>query len=172
MPLQDEIDKLSEKHNNGPYRKGVIRKNQVESDVIEKVEKMKDSHLVVAILIATVTFTAAFTVPGGYKEEESKDPGSPILSKNSAFQVFVITNATAMTLSVLAVYINFFLSLPPLRGRFFQLHGRATYLTMLSMGAMVSAFVMGSFAVLSSSLWLTVVIFFYWSKLCHRCVLR
>uniref|UniRef100_A0A803LRQ1 RNA polymerase Rpb4/RPC9 core domain-containing protein n=1 Tax=Chenopodium quinoa TaxID=63459 RepID=A0A803LRQ1_CHEQI len=44
---------------------------------------------VVAALLATITFTAAFTVPGGYNNEK----GTPIVAKTLAFQVFMISEA-------------------------------------------------------------------------------
>ena len=37
-----------------------------ESEEISKLKKTMESHMIVAALIATVTFAAGFTLPGGY----------------------------------------------------------------------------------------------------------
>ncbi|CAN6180346.1 unnamed protein product [Urochloa humidicola] len=60
----------------------------------------------VAILIATITFAAAFTLPGGY----STDPGNeglPIMSRKFAFKAFLISDTLAMcsSLAVAFVYV-------------------------------------------------------------------
>ncbi|KAM1073075.1 hypothetical protein ACFX2B_017994 [Malus domestica] len=47
----------------------------------ESLQKAKETHLVVATLIATVTFAAGFTMPGGYQSEKGPDQGSPLLSR-------------------------------------------------------------------------------------------
>ena len=48
-----------------------------------KQRSVSDSTFVVA-LIATVTFTAAFTVPGGFKSQDGADEGSALLSKKTS----------------------------------------------------------------------------------------
>ncbi|CAA3017830.1 ankyrin repeat-containing At5g02620-like [Olea europaea subsp. europaea] len=65
---------------------------------------MKDtaaSCMVVAALIATVAFAAAFTVPGGNKEET----GAPIFLNNRWFTVFVISDAVALFSSTDSIMI-------------------------------------------------------------------
>lgn len=41
---------------------------------------------VLATLVATVTFTAAFTLPGGYKSD-GPDQGQPVLTRKGALKV-------------------------------------------------------------------------------------
>ncbi|CAI9760030.1 unnamed protein product [Fraxinus pennsylvanica] len=63
---------------------------------------MKDtatSCMVVATLIATVAFAAAFTVPGGNKEET----GAPFFLNNRWFTVFAISDAVAMFSSTASI---------------------------------------------------------------------
>ncbi|CAL9777854.1 unnamed protein product, partial [Musa acuminata subsp. burmannicoides] len=60
---------------------------------------------VTAVLVATVAFAAAFTLPGGYKSDESNDPGMPILLKRTAFKVFLIFDTLALTTSVLVLLL-------------------------------------------------------------------
>ncbi|KAK4856517.1 hypothetical protein QYF36_018403 [Acer negundo] len=118
------------------------------------MEKTKDSHLIVAALIATVTFTAAFTLPGGVIQDE----GTAILSKKSAFQDIVITDAIAMVLSLSTVFTHFLMSLKTIisteQSLFLMLYGGSS--TVIAMGAMVIAFVTGTYAVLTTSLWLAI----------------
>jgi len=55
----------------------------------------------VAILIATITFAAAFTLPGGYSNDAGSE-GLPIMAKKAAFQAFLISDTIAMCSSLVA----------------------------------------------------------------------
>ncbi|KAI3954665.1 hypothetical protein MKW98_019796 [Papaver atlanticum] len=77
-------------------------------DLMEKGEKwMKDlstSCMVVAALIATVSFAAAFTVPGGnIQENTSSDMGLPVFLKKNSFMVFATADALALFSSISSV---------------------------------------------------------------------
>ncbi|KAK0606688.1 hypothetical protein LWI29_002899 [Acer saccharum] len=179
---KQEILKLEEPA--GPYLHGVViinkesgeesgeesggRNRDKRNEEFKKImEKAKESHLIVAALIATVTFTAAFTLPGGVIQDE----GTAILSKKAAFQAFVITDAIAMVLSLSAVFAYFLMSLsggamtltitmlcvPSItkQSAFLVTYGARS--TMMAMGAMVIAFVTGTYAVLTTSLWLAIL---------------
>uniref|UniRef100_A0A2K1WSH8 PGG domain-containing protein n=1 Tax=Populus trichocarpa TaxID=3694 RepID=A0A2K1WSH8_POPTR len=128
----------------------------------EALSKARESHLVVAALIATVTFAAAFTLPGGYKS----DRGTAILAKKAAFIVFVISDAMSMVLSISAVFIHFLISLikgfelfkdeeldEKVAAKLFVV---ATLFTMIGMGTMIIAFITGIYAVLEPSLGLAI----------------
>ncbi|XP_037418736.1 ankyrin repeat-containing protein At2g01680-like [Triticum dicoccoides] len=58
----------------------------------------------VAILIATITFAAAFTLPGGYSNDAGSE-GLPIMSRNFAFQAFLISDVLAMCSSFAVAFI-------------------------------------------------------------------
>jgi hypothetical protein len=128
----------------------------------EALSKARESHLVVAALIATVTFAAAFTLPGGYKS----DRGTAILAKKAAFIVFVISDTISMVLSILAVFIHFLISLihgfEMVKDKDIGEHTTdilfwvATLFTMIGMGTMIIAFITGTYAVLEPSLWLAI----------------
>ena len=159
--MQKEILKSLEDVGNGPLGSRKVLKGQNEGEK-EALSRARESHLVVAALIATVTFAAAFTLPGGYKN----DRGTAILAKKAVFIVFVISDAMSMVLSILAVFIHFLISL---------IHGFemvkdkvidedtteilfvvATLFTMIGMGTMIIAFVTGTYAVLEPSLELAI----------------
>ncbi|GKA81240.1 ankyrin repeat-containing protein [Tanacetum coccineum] len=70
--------------------------------VIESEEWMKSTAsqcMVVATLIATMVFAAAFTLPGGYNQ----DTGIPIFSQKAALIVFVISDAVSLIFSSTSV---------------------------------------------------------------------
>ncbi|XP_026448997.1 ankyrin repeat-containing protein NPR4-like isoform X1 [Papaver somniferum] len=63
-----------------------------------------ESCMLVATLIATVAFAAAFTVPGG-NVSEAKDPknGLPVFLKNNTFSLYAAADAVALFSSVTSV---------------------------------------------------------------------
>ncbi|KAI3864261.1 hypothetical protein MKX03_006094 [Papaver bracteatum] len=77
-------------------------------DLVEKGEKwMKDtsgSCMVVATLIATVAFAAAFTVPGGnISDTNSPLNGVPIFLNGKEFTIFAVADAVALFSSITSV---------------------------------------------------------------------
>lgn len=128
-----------------------------EERIILHLEKAKDSHLVVATLIATVTFAAAFTMPGGYiSDKEDSEKGTPILIKNLAFKAFIISDAMAMVLSTSSVFIYFIMVMLGSKPKYHWLIKTAFRFISLAMGAMVVAFVTGTYAVLAPSMELAI----------------
>ncbi|CAL5392596.1 unnamed protein product [Camellia sinensis] len=115
------------------------------------ITKSRETNLIVATLIATVTFTAGITMPGGYINDK-KDPnqGMAILTRKAAFIAFVITDTIALTLSVFAVLTQLYTMTdhPILLKK--QL-GLAFAHTAYAMIAMWLAFITGTYAVLAPS---------------------
>ncbi|RXH98428.1 hypothetical protein DVH24_010753 [Malus domestica] len=58
-----------------------------------------DSKLLVATVIATVTFSAVLNPPGGFT-----DDGTPVLTKKGAYKVFMFFNTLCFALSVSAIF--------------------------------------------------------------------
>ncbi|PNS91541.2 hypothetical protein POPTR_019G105900v4 [Populus trichocarpa] len=161
--IQKEILESLNDGGSGPLgrRRKVLRRGR-NKEGEDALSKARESHLVVAALIATVTFAAAFTLPGGYKS----DRGTAILAKKAAFIVFVVSDAMSMVLSISAVFIHFLISLIHAfemekskdisEEAAIKLFGVATLFTMIGMGIMIIAFITGTYAVLEPSLGLAI----------------
>ncbi|KAK1432571.1 hypothetical protein QVD17_09468 [Tagetes erecta] len=61
--------------------------------------------MVVAALIATIVFAAAFTVPGGYNQDtqDKKHVGIPIFYSEATFMVFVVSDAISLFASAASI---------------------------------------------------------------------
>jgi hypothetical protein len=162
--LQKEILESLQDVGSGPIGRGpfVLKEEEKNNDEKNKekeeaLSKARESHLVVAALIATVTFAAAFTLPGGYKS----DRGTAILAKKFAFIAFVISDAISLMLSIFAVFIHSLMALIQgleldkykviKKDATMKLFRVATWFTLFSMYTMITAFIMGIYAVLESS---------------------
>jgi hypothetical protein len=67
----------------------------------EWVKDRSESCVLVATLIATITFAAAITVPGG----NNQDNGMPILLQEFKFLVFVLSDASAFFCSLTSILV-------------------------------------------------------------------
>ncbi|KAJ1274091.1 hypothetical protein BS78_05G036100 [Paspalum vaginatum] len=78
-------------------------------DIEEKeMENMKDSTqslCVGSVLIATVTFGATFTLPGGFIADDHANGGTPTLAPRYAFDAFMMANTLAFILSSAATVL-------------------------------------------------------------------
>uniref|UniRef100_A0A0D9XCK0 PGG domain-containing protein n=1 Tax=Leersia perrieri TaxID=77586 RepID=A0A0D9XCK0_9ORYZ len=68
-----------------------------------KLAESTESVLVASALIATLTFAAAFTLPGSYKTDKLK-AGTPVLGSLYGFKVFLVANIFAFYFSVAATF--------------------------------------------------------------------
>ncbi|KAM4119544.1 hypothetical protein ACJW30_03G068100 [Castanea mollissima] len=121
---------------------------------LEIIRSAGETNLLVATIIASVTFTAAFTAPGGY-ESGGINPGLAVLSKQAAFKAFVIANALAFGFSTASILVYMFsanigmvLSYQDRRAKTF----RALHLAGYSIVALLIAFISGAYAVVPHSL--------------------
>ncbi|KAF8711342.1 hypothetical protein HU200_029370 [Digitaria exilis] len=78
--------------------------NASRKDIKALTKKYTSNTSLVAILIATITFAAAFTLPGGNKSDGA-DEGHPIMGRNLAFQAFLISDTLAMCSSLAVAFV-------------------------------------------------------------------
>ncbi|KAJ8627927.1 hypothetical protein MRB53_021234 [Persea americana] len=112
---------------------------------------------IITSLVATVTFAAAFTVPGGFKNDGPRE-GLPVFMRNAALQAFVLSDILAfcssMAATVLLVYANARSDDP------FKIHyalKTCYYISGVAIVATIIAFVTAVCVLTSKeSLWLTV----------------
>ncbi|KAL6312988.1 hypothetical protein AAG906_012387 [Vitis piasezkii] len=133
--MSEDKDKKDEDNSESKHDKG--------SDV-SFLKTASNSHLLVAALIATVSFSAGFTLPGGYKDSD----GMAILSSKPAFQAFVVSDSLALVLSVTAVLFHFYNALTSTEMHVTMLLWWAYWLTKIGLGAMVVAFLTALYTVL------------------------
>lgn len=70
---------------------------------ISNLKRIGENRLVIAALIATVTFAAGFTLPGGYDNKDSM----AVSAKEASFKAFVVAD----TMSVSPTFVYFFFGL-------------------------------------------------------------
>jgi hypothetical protein len=129
-----------------------------ELDEKEEAEKIMDCTQtigVVAALVVTITFAAAFSVPGGYRADD--DPklsnhtaGTPVLAASPSFQAFIIANNIAMFCSTMATISITYAGVPAVdirtRKRAF---GCSVFFLNSSARSLAAAFAFGMYAALA-----------------------
>ncbi|CAH1440984.1 unnamed protein product [Lactuca virosa] len=123
------------------------------------MKETASQSMVVAALIATIVFAAAFTVPGGYNQTN----GVPMFFHKRSFIVFVISDAISLTFSSVSLLIflsiltsryaeDDFLELLPKR----LMRGLTTLF--FSIAAMMVAFSVSFFVLYQNMIWIPIVI--------------
>ncbi|TYH78430.1 hypothetical protein ES332_D04G225800v1 [Gossypium tomentosum] len=100
---QKQIKELLEEIENDQVAEEPVHHFSLGNVSTESLERTRNSHLIVAALIAAIAFAAVITVPGGSKTEK----GTLLLIDEAAFKAFVVTNAIAFILSVSALTTHF-----------------------------------------------------------------
>ncbi|KAM0859632.1 hypothetical protein ACQ4PT_047063 [Festuca glaucescens] len=78
--------------------------NKSRKDAKSLTQTYTSNTSLVAILMATITFAAAFTLPGGYSNDAGSQ-GIPVMARNIAFQAFLISDTLAMCSSLAVAFI-------------------------------------------------------------------
>lgn len=125
----------------------------------KKVEGMAKTHMIVATLVATISFAASFTIPGGYRQQ-GQDEGMAVLVRDAAFKAFVITNTLAVICSTSSVFLYLSASLFKVRDeeeeKVVHRYLMALWLVIIALVAITVAFITGTYAVLGHSLGLAI----------------
>ena len=78
--------------------------NLTRKDIKSLTQTYTENTSLVAILLATITFAAAFTLPGGYSTDAGAE-GLPIMARKAAFQAFLISDTLAMCSSLAVAFV-------------------------------------------------------------------
>ena len=163
--LQNEVSMLMLKADpeaaNDTYNLLKQTKDRVTSESRKDIKTLTQAYTsntsLVAILIATITFAAAFTLPGGYSNDAGSE-GLPIMARKIAFQAFLISDSLAMFSSLAVAFISIIA-----RWEDFELllHYRSFTKKLMWVGyiATTTAFATGLYTVLAPRLlWLAITI--------------
>ncbi|XP_058087969.1 protein ACCELERATED CELL DEATH 6-like [Magnolia sinica] len=113
-----------------------------EAPTIESYKAMANTILVVAALIATVTFAAAFTLPGGYSEDSHKAN----LTTNLFFKLFIISDTTGLFSSITVSFLLIRVGIGD-QDLLVRTLRFAMEMTLVAVGSMALAFVSGVYLV-------------------------
>ncbi|XP_021726007.1 protein ACCELERATED CELL DEATH 6-like [Chenopodium quinoa] len=119
--------------------------------------EVRNSLFVVAALLATITFTAGFTLPGGLNQES----GEALLAKKVAFLVFLMSNALAMCTSMLVLICLVWSMVQDSSNSFISLLliNRSMVLLMVVFYSTILAFMTGVYVVIYPKvLWAAIII--------------
>ncbi|WCJ32752.1 ankyrin repeat family protein [Euphorbia peplus] len=114
--------------------------------------ELANVNLIIVTIVATVTFTAGLTVPGGYSSEDDKSAaGTAILTKEAAFRVFVIANSLAFGVSTSLMTFRVWTSITRKDEYSKAFMKWSLFFRNFAVLAMVVAFLAGEYVVLANS---------------------
>ncbi|CAN6205579.1 unnamed protein product [Urochloa humidicola] len=79
-----------------------LKDNEPTEEQTSDGDDLTKTGTIAAVLIATVAFAAAFTVPGGFVADDHPGAGTAILARRFAFRAFVVSDTMAFLCSILA----------------------------------------------------------------------
>ncbi|PSS33808.1 Protein ACCELERATED CELL DEATH like [Actinidia chinensis var. chinensis] len=138
----DDSERLTEwKKNRAEFR------NQIQG----LINKIGNNNIIVTALIATVTFAAGFTLPGGYDGNAGPNQGMAVLVRKAAFKAFVISNAMAVICSTSAVFVFLIATFYVTERKIITRYDIGFVLMLISLVAMMIAFITGTYAILATT---------------------
>uniref|UniRef100_A0A0D9XCK9 PGG domain-containing protein n=1 Tax=Leersia perrieri TaxID=77586 RepID=A0A0D9XCK9_9ORYZ len=112
--IHETIKCAKAKHGN--IRRDLLKKkHSCQRDVeneSERLTKLAQIVIIGSVLIATVTFAAAFTLPGGFRQDDHANGGTPILAGSYTLHAFIIANTIAFVYSSLATFSLIYSAMP------------------------------------------------------------
>ncbi|KAA8525047.1 hypothetical protein F0562_011459 [Nyssa sinensis] len=129
---------------------------------MENYREMVTTVLLVATLVATVTFTAGFSILGGYKNSEP-DQGISTMLQKVRFQEFVICDTIAMYSSIIVAVTLIWAQLGDLTSMHVALKV-ALPLLGIALAMMSIAFIAGVYLVVTKLSWLATLVTFMGAK--------
>ncbi|KAH7844420.1 hypothetical protein Vadar_027800 [Vaccinium darrowii] len=119
----------------------------------EDMKPFINTLALVAALIATLTFAAVFTIPGGYD-----DLGSTTLQKKAALWVFILSDTLAMCCSI-TVLLLLWWAMRVEQDSMFPMTNTSAILLYIALIATLVAFMSGVFALVATkALWVAILL--------------
>lgn len=139
-----------------------LYKKTEDPDLSNKYKDRINTLQLMATLVATVTFAAAFTPPGGYNSppdngRNSTATGMAVLADRPFFKAFLISDTIAMYSSILIAVSLVWAQLADLRLILFSLR-LVLPLLWVALTAMSVAFMVGIYLVVAETGWLAILI--------------
>lgn len=115
-------------------------------------DDMRKTGTIASVLIATVAFAAAFTVPGGFIADDRPHAGTATLAKRFAFRSFVVSDAMAFVFSIVATCFLIYAGATEIpRSHRLRYNSLASGLVPLAAQFMIAAFAFGFHLVLGAA---------------------
>nr|XP_017233103.1 PREDICTED: uncharacterized protein LOC108207155 [Daucus carota subsp. sativus] len=108
-------------------------------------------HGLMRLIYKAIDNEYRFTMPGGLHQSGEVDEGLVILSKKTAFNAFMVSDALALLLSTCSLFLYFLESMYEDPHQVSKLNAASTGLNIVSVMAMMLTFITGTYVVLSHS---------------------
>ncbi|KAF7851814.1 hypothetical protein BT93_L2659 [Corymbia citriodora subsp. variegata] len=129
---------------------------ELEPPELDRLREEVNTRMVVAALVAAMTFASGFSVPGGYNGSDP-NAGIAILLHKAMYNVFVISNSIAMYSSIIALVILLWTHInDPHAVRYALL--KARFPLLVTLVAMPLAFMAGVYVTITKLAWLAIVV--------------
>ncbi|KAK3417527.1 hypothetical protein EUGRSUZ_H03467 [Eucalyptus grandis] len=128
---------------------------QREPPDIDTLKRRAEVRIVMATLIASVTFTAGFSVPGGYNSSEPNAGIATLLNK-LIYDVFVICNSIALYSSIIAAVILLWMQMDDSHATPHTLR-YARLPLLIALVTMSVTYIVGVYMTISKRTWIAVV---------------
>ncbi|KAK1279413.1 Ankyrin repeat-containing protein [Acorus gramineus] len=120
----------------------------------EQFKSSAESYTLVAALFATITFSAIFTMLGGY----SNNDGTALRARDAAFKVFLVSNIIATCSSLVVVFCFIWAWKDPVKFKLSQLAWGHRLTVVACLAKLVSLMTVIYVVVAEKCLWLAVTV--------------
>ncbi|KAK3404668.1 hypothetical protein EUGRSUZ_K00975 [Eucalyptus grandis] len=137
-------------------RRGISRSREMQPPELDRLKEEANTRMVVAALVAAMTFASGFSVPGGYNGS-NPDAGIALLLHKPMYNVFVICNSVAMYSSIIALAILLWTQINDHYVVEYAL-SKSRLPLLVALAAMPLAFMAGVYVSITKLAWLAIVV--------------